>query len=101
MSFSDIGLSRRLERAEGRANADFVEARALTFPDRGAAWIEVGEAYALFDGVDSPLTQTFALGLQGGVAPADFERIERFSRSDRRRSFTRSARWQTRRCCRC
>jgi GNAT superfamily N-acetyltransferase len=78
LSFSDIGLSRRLERAEGRANADFVEARALTFPDRGAAWIEVGGAYALFDGVDSPLTQTFALGLQGGVAPADLERIERF-----------------------
>jgi GNAT superfamily N-acetyltransferase len=78
LSFSDIGLSRRLERAEGRANADFVEARALTFPDRGAAWIEVGGAYALFDGVDSPLTQTFGLGLQGEVAPADLERIERF-----------------------
>ncbi len=39
MSFSDVTLSRRLERAEGRTNADFVDARALTFPERRAAWI--------------------------------------------------------------
>lgn len=45
--FSDLVLSRRLERAEGRSNADFVEARAKFFPDSGAQWIEVAGAYAI------------------------------------------------------
>ncbi len=80
MIFSDLTLSRRLERAEARANAGFVEARAAAFPDRGAAWIELGGAIAVFDGVDSPLTQTFALGLQGPVSAADMDRLERFFR---------------------
>jgi GNAT superfamily N-acetyltransferase len=78
MAFSDLALSRRLERAEGRANADFVDARALTYPDRHAAWMECGGALAMFDGVDSPLTQTFALGLQGAVSAGDLDRLERF-----------------------
>ena len=78
MSFSDLALAQRLERAEGRANADFVDARALTHPQRGAAWIEAGGAFAMFDGVDSPLTQTFALGLQGAVTVEDLDRIEQF-----------------------
>ena len=32
----------------------------------------------MFDGVDSPVTQTFALGLSGEVTPLDVERIEQF-----------------------
>ena len=78
LRFVDQALSRRLERAEGRASADFVEARARTFPDRGAAWIEVGGALAMFDGVGSPLTQTFGLGLNGEVTLSELERIEQF-----------------------
>lgn len=78
MIFSDLALARRLERAEGRANADFVEARAVTFADRGATWIEVGGALAMFDGVESPLTQTFGLGMHGPVSAEDLDRIERF-----------------------
>lgn len=81
MGFSDLALSRRLERAEGRSNADFVEARAATFPAVGAAWIERAGAYALFDGVDSPITQTFGLGLgEPGVVAADLDAIEAFFR---------------------
>jgi hypothetical protein len=76
--FSDLALSRRLEYAEGRASADFVEARALTFPDRGAAWMRLDGAFALFDGIDSPLTQTFGLGLQGGVSNEALDAVERF-----------------------
>jgi hypothetical protein len=78
LTFSDLALARRLERAEGRASADFVEARAQAFPHRNAAWIEIGGALAMFDGVDSPVTQTFALGLSGSVAVPDLEKIERF-----------------------
>src|SRR5688500_11895664 len=63
MIYSDIELSRKLERTEARANADFVETRARLQPESGAAWIEVGGAYAMFDGAESPLTQTFGLGI--------------------------------------
>ena len=54
----DALLSARLERTEGLANARFVEARQSAVSR--AAWIEVAGAYALFDGPDSPLTQSVA-----------------------------------------
>ena len=47
--FADVGLARRLEQTEARANVDFIEARALAFPDWGAEWIEVAGTYAMFD----------------------------------------------------
>src|SRR5262245_63706350 len=76
--FSDLALSRRLERAEASSNAEFVEARARLFPESGAEWIEVAGAYAMFDGVGSPLTQTFGLGVFDPVTQADMERLEEF-----------------------
>ena len=76
--FSDLALARRLERAEARSNAEFVEAHTRVFPDSGARWIEVAGAYAMFDGVSSPCTQTFGLGLFEKVSHADLERIEAF-----------------------
>jgi GNAT superfamily N-acetyltransferase len=79
--FADIELARRLERTEARGNADFVEARAAAFPDRGATWIEVAGAYAMFDGVGSPLTQTFGLGVFQEITPADMDALEEFFRS--------------------
>ena len=63
MIYSDLQSSQMLERTEARANSDFVETRARLEPDSGAAWIEVGGAYAMFDGAESPLTQTFGLGI--------------------------------------
>jgi hypothetical protein len=78
--FSDLNLSRRLERAEGRSNAEFVEARARLFPESGAEWIEVAGAYAMFDGIGSPLTQTFGLGVFDPVTPAEMEKLEEFFR---------------------
>jgi len=76
--FSDLALSRRLERAEGRGNADFVEARAKFFPDSGAQWIEVAGAYAMFDGVGSPITQTFGLGVFDPITQTEMEKLEEF-----------------------
>ena len=63
MIYSDLQLSQMLERTEARASSDFVETRARLEPGSGAAWIEVGGAYAMFDGAESPLTQTFGLGM--------------------------------------
>jgi GNAT superfamily N-acetyltransferase len=78
MLFSDLALSRRLERAEGHASAQFAEARRSLFPDSGAEWIECAGAYAVFDGIDSPVTQTFGLGLFEEVSATLLDVIERF-----------------------
>lgn len=78
--FSDLRLSRRLERAEGRSGVEFVEARAEVSPGAGACWAEVAGAYAMFDGVESPITQTFCLGMFAAPTGEDFERVEEFFR---------------------
>ncbi len=76
--FADLRLSRRLERTEAQANLEFVEARAQAFPGDSARWIEVAGAHAMFDGVDSPLTQTFGLGLEAPATSRDMDRMEAF-----------------------
>jgi acetyltransferase (GNAT) family protein len=76
--FADLALARRLERAEAVSSARFVEARARIVPACGACWIEVGGAYAMFDGVASPVTQTFGLGLFQAPAAGDLDRLEAF-----------------------
>jgi len=78
MPFSDLSLSRRLERAEGRACVEYAEARRRVYPDSGAAWIECAGAYAVFDGVDSPITQSFGLGIFEELSPASLDVIEQF-----------------------
>jgi len=75
---SDLELARRLERTEARANAAFVEARARAQPGCGAGWTEVAGAYAMFDGVGSPLTQSFGVGVFDPVGSAELERLEAF-----------------------
>ncbi|HQZ81860.1 MAG TPA: GNAT family N-acetyltransferase [Pyrinomonadaceae bacterium] len=69
--FLDKEFSKRLERTEARANADFVEARVRLEPESDAAWIDIAGTYAMYDGSDSPLTQTFGLGL----FTDDFEKV--------------------------
>jgi GNAT superfamily N-acetyltransferase len=78
MYFSDRLLSKRLERAEGHACVQYAEARRRLFPASGAGWIECAGAYAVFDGVESPVTQTFGLALFEELSPASLDVIERF-----------------------
>ena len=78
MIHSDRNLSRKLERTEARANANFVEARLKMFPESGAKWMEIGGAYAMFDGIESPLTQTFGLGVFDEITDAEITEIEAF-----------------------
>jgi GNAT superfamily N-acetyltransferase len=78
MLFSDLALSRRLERAEGHACVQFAKARRRLFPDSGAEWIECAGAYAVFDRIDSPATQTFGLGIFEELTAASLDVIERF-----------------------
>ena len=78
MIYIDRELSQKIERAEARSNADFVETRARLTPETGAAWIEVGGAYAMFDGLESPLTQTFGLGMFEETTQEHLDEIEAF-----------------------
>ena len=57
-------------RAEGRSCLEFAEARARLHPQSGATWMECVGAYAVFDGVNSPVTQSFGLGLFEALSPA-------------------------------
>lgn len=78
MLHGDLDLARKLERAEGAANAAFVNARAALEPESAATWIEVAGVYAMFDGVESPLTQTFGLGIFDPVGEEEIARLEQF-----------------------
>jgi len=71
-------LSQTLERTEARANADFVETRARLEPSIGAAWIEVAGTYAMFDGPESPCTQTFGLGMFEEANAEQLDELEKF-----------------------
>ena len=78
MLFSDLALSKRLERAEAVACAEYAEARRRLFPDSGAEWMEYAGACVVFDGIDSPVTQTFGLGIFEDLSAAALDVIERF-----------------------
>ena len=74
----DTELAAKLERTEGLASRRFVEARARQSAGSAATWIQVAGAYAMFDSPDSPITQSFGLGMCGPVTGKDFETIESF-----------------------
>jgi GNAT superfamily N-acetyltransferase len=78
MLFADLNLSRRLERAEGRSCVEFAEARSRLHPQSGATWIECAGAYAVFEGVNSPVTQSFGLGLFEPLSPPALDTMEAF-----------------------
>jgi len=78
MQFSDLLLSRRLERTEGQASTQFAEARRRLFPDSGSCSMQIAGAHVVFDGIDSPVTQTFGLGIFEDLTHSSLDTIERF-----------------------
>lgn len=76
--YSNKSLSQKLERTEACANAEFVNAHLKMIPDSHVEWIDVNGTYVMFDGVESPLTQTFGLGLFNTLIDSDLEIIEHF-----------------------
>lgn len=71
----DLDFAKRLEFAEAATNRACVEARPT---EQAAAWMQRAGATALFDGVHSPLTQTFGLGLESTPDVGDLEILEEF-----------------------
>lgn len=80
MIFSDKKLSQKIERAEALSNVDFVDTRVKMFPKCDSEWIEVAGVYVMFDGADSPTTQTFGLGLFDEITDVEIDEIEDFFR---------------------
>jgi GNAT superfamily N-acetyltransferase len=76
----DHALASRLERAEGHLCARFIEARWRVHPSSNASWMEASGAIATYDGADSPMTQTFGLGLASLPSDDELSRIEDFFR---------------------
>ena len=77
--FADLSLARRLENTEAHGNVAFVEARARAFPDSAATWTEIAGTYAMFDGPDSPVSQTFGLGIFQPVTLTTWARLKNSS----------------------
>lgn len=77
-AFADYALAQRLERAESAANASFVDARSWLLPSSPATWIDVDGTWAMFDGVGSPLTQSFGFGLFSAPLGEQMDALEHF-----------------------
>ena len=69
-------LVRRLEYGEARAAEECV--RNVDGSKVAAARLNVAGGFAAFTGVDSPLTQAVAMGLEGPVMAADMDKVEEF-----------------------
>jgi GNAT superfamily N-acetyltransferase len=67
-----------LESAEGHACLEYAQAHARVLPASGAAWTRCAGAYVVFDGPESPITQTFGLGIFEDLTPATLDEIEHF-----------------------
>jgi GNAT superfamily N-acetyltransferase len=78
MLFSDLALSRRLEAAEGYACMQFALARRKVLPYCGSETIRIAGVDVTFDGAESPVTQTFGMGMLEDPTPGALEEIEAF-----------------------
>jgi hypothetical protein len=79
----DLLLAKRLEYAEGEACASFAEARNAAFPDAGGISLarRIAGAFTVFDGPESPITQSFGLGIFEELTPQALSLIEDFFHS--------------------
>ncbi|MFN2455480.1 MAG: GNAT family N-acetyltransferase [Pyrinomonadaceae bacterium] len=78
--FSDIDLARRLESVDAIGGAEYAATHARLFPQSDAASMPVAGGYATYAGRESPVTQAFALGLNGEVAKDEMDALEEFYR---------------------
>lgn len=78
MEFMDLNLARRMEMAEARACRGGAESFHIMHPDFPVAAEEIAGGYAVFAGVDSPVTQAIGVGLDGEVPDSELDRLENF-----------------------
>ena len=78
MEFMDLILARRMEMAEARACRGCAESFQNMHPDFPVAVEEIAGGYAVFAGVDSPVTQAIGVGLNGEVSDPELDRLQDF-----------------------
>jgi GNAT superfamily N-acetyltransferase len=78
MELIDLNLARRMEMAEARACRGCAESFHQLHPDFPVAVEEIAGGYAVFAGVDSPVTQAIGVGLNGEVSDAELDRLQNF-----------------------
>jgi GNAT superfamily N-acetyltransferase len=78
MEFVDLNLARRLEMAEAHACRVCAEAFHQQHPEFPVAVEDIAGGFAVFAGVDSPVTQALGVGLHGGVSDSDLDRLQYF-----------------------
>lgn len=81
MIHAGLELARRLEAAEAHNGVACAEAHQRLHPALGAAVLEVGGGFALFVGLESPLTHAMGLGMRGPLHSDEMDQIEEFYRS--------------------
>lgn len=81
MEFVDLNLARRFEMAEAIACRSCAEAFHRQHPEFPVAVEEIAGGYAVFAGVDSPVTQALGVGLHGEVADSELDRLRDFFRT--------------------
>lgn len=75
--FADVGLVRRIERAEAALTGSVAKAVATRHPDGGAFAEPVGGGVAAYCRPGSPMNKMIGLGLDAPIAGADLDRVER------------------------
>jgi GNAT superfamily N-acetyltransferase len=75
MLIAGHALARRLEAAEAE------NARACAAVRQGTAVLEAAGGFAVFTGIDSPLTHALGIGMNGAVGAAELAGIENFFRT--------------------
>lgn len=71
-------LARKLETAEALNQVEVVLSHNRLIRDSQARYQKIGSGYAIFAGVDSPLTQIFGMGLDGEVKVEEVVELEEF-----------------------
>jgi hypothetical protein len=78
MIITDRRLAARLETAEALNQVEFARAYNRRGLAPEAAHKKIGSGHAVFAGPDSPLTQAFALGMEGAVSEDELDELEAF-----------------------
>jgi GNAT superfamily N-acetyltransferase len=81
VQFIDRSFAHRLELTDAHGGVAFARANADLFSESGATAEPFAGGWAIFAGVDSPVTQAFALGLGGPVEEDEIARMEDFFHS--------------------
>ena len=77
---SDKTLAVRLETAEALNQVEYAKAYNRVGLEPEAAYKKIGSGYAVFAGINSPLSQSFGMGLEGEVMDDELDELEAFFR---------------------